>query len=106
MLLSDGAGNVYIADSNNYRVVKVDANGFAYVIAGRSGLTCGTGQTPAANLCSPAAFAWGDNTDATAVALTMPRGIVVDGSGNVYITEALGLIRKLSPPSTAATSSH
>jgi DNA-binding beta-propeller fold protein YncE len=99
---ADAAGNVYIADSNNYRVVKVDVNGFASIIAGRSS-TCATGQTPAANLCSPASFAWGDNTDATAVALTMPRGIAVDGSGNVYITEALGLIRKLSPPSTATT---
>src|SRR5262249_36859399 len=96
---------VYVADTLNYRVVKVDTAGLAYVIAGAAPTTCSSTQTPAANLCSPASFAWGDNTDATAVVLTMPKGVAADASGNVYVAEGLGIIRKLAPPSTSTTPS-
>ena len=75
---ADGSGNVFIADSLNYRIVKVDKDGNAYVIAG-------TGTT------------WGDNKAALTVALIMPRGIAVDTNGNVYTTEPMGIVRKLTP---------
>jgi len=75
---ADGSGNVFIADSLNYRIVKVDKDGNAFVIAG-GGTT------------------WGDNKAALSVALLMPRGVAVDKDGNVYTTEALGIVRKLTP---------
>jgi DNA-binding beta-propeller fold protein YncE len=75
---ADASGNVFIADSLNYRILKVDKDGNAFVIAG-GGTT------------------WGDNKAALSVALLMPRGVAVDKDGNVYTTEALGIIRKLTP---------
>ena len=77
-LAIDSSGNLYIADSLNYRVLKIDPSGQAYVIAG-GGTT------------------WGDNKAATSVVLTMPRGITVDANGAVYVTEAFGIVRKLTP---------
>jgi DNA-binding beta-propeller fold protein YncE len=75
---ADAAGNVFIADSLNYRALRVDEDGNVYVISGQ-------GAT------------WGDNKAATAVSLIMPRGVAVDNNGNVYVTEALGIVRKLTP---------
>jgi len=74
----DGAGNVFIADSLNYRILRVDKDLNVYVIAG-GGTT------------------WGDGVAALNVALIMPRGVAVDKDGNVYFTEPMGIIRKLTP---------
>ncbi len=66
----DGGGNVYIADSGNRRIRKVDNAGVISTIAGN-----GT-QIAAA-----------DGAAATATGLIDPRGVAVDGAGNVYIAE-------------------
>jgi len=97
----DSKGNVFIADSGNHRVVKVDTAGFAYVVAGVSPFTCSA--TVTAN-CSPATFSWGDNKSATSVVLLQPRTVAVDASDNVYVTDQIGIIRKLTPaPAAPAT---
>lgn len=67
----DGAGNLYIADTNNNVVREVD-------------LTTGIMTTVAGNN-SPGYT--GDGAAATAAELNSPDGIVVDAAGNLYIAD-------------------
>ena len=66
----DGAGNVYIADSSNRRIRRVD-------LAGTISSFAGTGEP---------GFS-GDGGPASAARLNFPTGIAVDGAGNVYIAD-------------------
>ena len=78
----DGAGNLYITDAVNHRIRRVDANGIITTIAGtgRSGFS-------------------GDGGPAVKAQLYDPRGVAVDGAGNLYIADAGNRrIRKVSPP--------
>jgi sugar lactone lactonase YvrE len=65
----DVSGNLYIADSGNHRV-RIVSNGTIATFAGN-----GT-----------AAFS-GDGGAAISASLNFPRGVVVDGGGNVYIAD-------------------
>ncbi len=65
----DAAGNVYIADSFNNRVRKIDTSGTITTIAG-NGFVGYTGE--------------GKATD---VGLNDPSGVAVDNSGNLYIAD-------------------
>ncbi len=67
----DSAGNIYIADSLNNRVRKVDTKGIITTFAGN-------GQV------NPPGF-WGDTGLATDANLHLPTGLAVDSSGKVYI---------------------
>ena len=67
---ADGAGNLYIADSGNYRIRKVDAAGVITTAAG-------TGERGYG----------GDGGAATAAQLRSPMGVAVDGAGNLYIAD-------------------
>jgi sugar lactone lactonase YvrE len=67
----DGSSNVYISDTGNHRVRRVD------------GVT-GTITTVAGNGYQGYS---GDDVLATSTALFEPRGIFVDGSGNLYIAD-------------------
>ena len=67
----DQAGNTYVADSLSHRVFVVSGSGTLTVFAGNS-----VGSYS------------GDNGSPTAATLNGPRGIAVDGSGNVYIADA------------------
>ena len=66
----DAAGNIYIADSENNRIRKVDPSGIITTIAG-------TGV---------AAFS-GDGGPATAAALSFPIQPALDAAGNIYIAD-------------------
>jgi uncharacterized protein (TIGR03437 family) len=68
----DSAGNLYIADSLNNRVRKVDTNGVITTFAGSS-------NTFASGV--------GDGAAAASANLNVPKGVAVDGSGNVYIAD-------------------
>ena len=77
----DGSGNIYIADTLNQRIRKVDGDGNISTVAG-------TG-TPGYN---------GDGCRATTAQLSSPYGVAVDGSGNVYIADGNNnRIRKIGP---------
>src|ERR1700694_372805 len=66
----DGNGNIYIADTYNQRVRRVR-------VTGQITTAAGTG-TQGFN---------GDNQAATSSQLAAPRGIAVDGGGNLYIAD-------------------
>ena len=70
----DSAGNLYIADSLNNRVRKVDPTGVITTFAGNG------------NVSVPGF--WGDTGPATDANLHLPTGVAVDSSGNVYIAAA------------------
>jgi sugar lactone lactonase YvrE len=66
----DNSGNIYIADSNNYRIRKV-SGGIITTVAGT-----GTGGYN------------GDGIPATTAQITSPYSVAVDNSGNIYISDA------------------
>ena len=79
-LAVDSAGNLYIADTNNHRVRKVDTSGNITTVAG-NGTCCYSG----------------DGGVATNAQLNSPTGVTVDGSGNLYITENNNRVRMVTP---------
>jgi sugar lactone lactonase YvrE len=68
---ADRQGNLYVADTMNHRIRKVD------VVTGVIATIAGTGQ----HRCS------GDGGPATAAALNEPAALAVDGRGNLYIAD-------------------
>jgi sugar lactone lactonase YvrE len=69
-LTVDGVGNLYIADSYNYRVRRVDTNGNITTVAG-------TGTQGYS----------GDNIAAVSAQLNYPTGLAVDYLGNIYVAD-------------------
>ena len=75
----DEAGNLYIADSGNHRIRRVDSEGIITTVAG-------TGTSGYS----------GDGGPAVEAQLYTPRGVAVDGAGNLYIADYLnGRIRRV-----------
>ena len=65
----DGAGNIYIADTNNHRIRKI-SGGVISTVAGNGQARYG-----------------GDGAAATAASLYYPWAVLVDGAGNLYIAD-------------------
>ncbi|BFH60104.1 NHL domain-containing protein [Paenibacillus azoreducens] len=83
----DWVGNLYISDTFNHRVRKVDTTGKISTIAG----TDGPGY-------------WGDGVPATSAILNQPIGIAVDHGGNVYIADrSNSRIRKVDTSGNIST---
>jgi Immunoglobulin domain/Regulator of chromosome condensation (RCC1) repeat/Immunoglobulin I-set domain/NHL repeat len=68
----DSAGNLFIADTANHRIRKVDVNGLITTVAG-----IGTNGYS------------GDGDPATNASLNTPGGIAFDSAGNLYIADAM-----------------
>jgi len=78
-LALDSAGNLYIADSNNNRVRKLNlATGVITTVAGNGGF----GSS-------------GDNGQATMATLESPVGLAIDGSGDLFIADSSNRVRKV-----------
>ncbi len=78
-LALDGLGNLYIADSGNCEIRKVDSAGTITTVAGNG--SCGNS---------------GDNGPATSAKLSNAMGIAVDAIGELYIADSFNLaIRKV-----------
>ena len=83
----DGAGNLYITDLRNIRIRKVDTSGTITTVAG-------TGEE---------GFS-GDGGPATSAQLFGPRGVALDGAGNLYIADTGNIrIRKVDTAGTITT---
>jgi len=67
----DATGNIFIADSSNNRIRKVDTNGIITTIAGNG---------------SPGYS--GDNEPAINAQLNKPIGVAVDATGNIFIADS------------------
>ena len=70
-LAVDGSGNLYIADTSNHAIRRVDTTGTITTVAGSG--ERGNG---------------GDGGAAVEARLNTPRGIAVDGAGNLYIADS------------------
>lgn len=81
----DKDGNVYVSDTNNYRVRRIDPTGVVTTIAG-------TGV---------AGFS-GDGGPAISAQLSYPTGIKIDAAGNVYVADA-GAVRRITPDGSIAS---
>ena len=75
----DGAGNLFITDTGNARIRKVDINGIVTTVAGNGSY----------------GFS-GDGGSATNASLYWPEGLALDGAGNLFIADyANARIRKV-----------
>ncbi|HEX3394122.1 MAG TPA: hypothetical protein VHS52_06305 [Acidimicrobiales bacterium] len=83
----DGAGNVFVADSFNNRVRKVDAAGIITTVAGNGA----TGLT-------------GDGGPAKAAAVYQPGRVDLDAAGNLYVAQGQAVaIRRVDTSGTITT---
>jgi uncharacterized protein (TIGR03437 family) len=77
----DSFGNLYIADTYNHRIRKVDGGGIITTVAG-------TGVAGSS----------GDEGAATSANLNTPQGVAVDDNGNIFISDTVNnRIRQVTP---------
>ncbi|MGA2114953.1 MAG: NHL repeat-containing protein, partial [Bryobacteraceae bacterium] len=82
----DSAGNLYIADTDNSRIRKVNALGIITTVAG-GGNGCASGQTDSV----------GDGCQATSAVLNFPYGVAFDSAGDLYIADTFNSrVRKVN----------
>lgn len=83
-LAVDAAGNVYVADTRNHRILKIAASGAVSTLAGGS-QGAADGQGAAASFSSPSR-------------------VVVGAAGNVYVLDSGNItVRKITPDGTVTT---
>jgi len=83
---TDGAGNVYVADSNNNTIRKITRAGVVTTLAGTAGVFGSTDATGAA------------------ASFNSPHGVATDGAGNVYVADTFNsIVRKITPAGAVTT---
>ena len=88
----DTSGNLYIADSANNRIRKVEAVGGAITVASQISTLAGTGAQGGVGSCGTSP------SPAISTALYSPQSVAVDAAGNVYIADTQNAgIRKVNP---------
>ena len=95
-LCLDAAGNIYFADKCNFRIRKITVStGIITTIAGSG---------PYINRTYPFS-SYGNGGSATATSLRYPFAVAIDYLGNIYLTDDMNVVRKVtfSTPSTPVT---
>ncbi len=88
----DAAGNIYVADQATQRIRKITPTGTVSTLAGSGAYSFGG---------APGGYADGNGTDAR---FFLPKGLVVDGSGNVFVADHLNnRIRRVTPAGVVTT---
>jgi hypothetical protein len=91
-LIVDDTGNLYIADSANFRIREVPATSSGTMTAGYIYTIAGTNYAPTI----------GDNGPATSAMLYFPLGIAMDKDGNLFIADTYhGRIREVAARTTS-----
>lgn len=83
-LCCDLAGNIYVADYSNNIIRKVTPGGVVTTIAGSGGYGGADGQ-------------------GTAATFAYPYDLAVDASGNLFVTQSSGMVRKISASNMVTT---
>ena len=82
----DSSGNVYVADTDNHTIRKIDALGVVSTFAGKAG------------------FPGSDDGTGTAALFNRPSSVAVDSSDNVYVADTYNnTIRKITPGGVVTT---
>ena len=85
-ITSDGQGNLYVVDQNNFTIRKIDSNNNVTTIAGQLGIS---------------GSADGQGTNAS---FNYPNSITCDGQGNLYVTDPSNqTIRKIDSNNNVTT---
>lgn len=88
----DGSGNVYVADTGNHTLRKITSSGAVTTLAGKAEMKSGA---------MVGGFADGKGAGAK---FRAPRGVAVDGAGNVYVADTdNAVVRKVLPDGTVKT---
>ncbi|MES2388726.1 MAG: hypothetical protein V4543_12060, partial [Bacteroidota bacterium] len=83
-IAKDGAGNIYIADAQNYKIRKLSTDGLVSTFAG--------------------GYAGFLNGQGTGAKFNEPSGVAVDNAGNVYVADyGNHAIRKITPAGDVST---
>ena len=84
-IVADAAGNMYVADTGNHTIRKITPAGIVTTLAGTAGKK-------------------GSSDDKGAFAsFYYPNGITMDSNGNLYVFDAYGTIRKVTPDGVTST---
>lgn len=81
----DGSGNIFIADTDNHRIRKVDTTGTITTVAGNGCQGFAVGSPPLCNTTNDVTA--GNGVLATSASLNFPSGVALDTSGNLYIAD-------------------
>jgi len=105
----DAAGNLFIADTQNHRIRKVDTQGIISTVAGNGESTLYVIDKGWSNFQTlyleyyDGSFS-GDGGPATSASLSAPQGVAVDATGNLYITDTdNNRVRMVNPQGIIST---